>query len=468
MARERIETIADPQVTITCQGDLVVRSTVESSVLIKGDSFTVAADNENGANAGPGADAALLKAKEAPVAPDPTAEKVAERTIFASTVDINSHGDLVVQVPRQASLVLLDTVGGDVSLRNIGGGVTAADIAGDVALATVGGSVTLDTVHGDCAASDIAGDFSVSTAYGDLVLTRVDGESTLGIVHGDVAIKSTAGGLTISSIMGDMAARAVGGDLTIGDVHGDCRLAHLGGVNTVHVTDDLRISGGLRAGEHNFSADSTLSLRWPAGEPLILNASAPAIRNRIAFDSAEDSDGVLNGIIGQDGPVVNLHAGEKITLKEMGSSSKSQGASFEFDFDAAGWAEFGEMISREVSAKMDAFATQMSDQFGPDFAAQMEQHAQRAAEKAQRAAERAMRKAEAAMRKAEQRVQRESARAQRRAPKPPRPPKPPSAKAAPAPTAPVDTKSEQLKILKMLEEGKISLDEANMLLEALG
>jgi hypothetical protein len=69
-----------------------------------------------------------------------------------------------------------------------------------------------------------------------------------------------------------------------------------------------------------------------------------------------------------------------------------------------------------------------------------------------------MRKAEQAMRKAEQRAARESAYRQ------PTPPTPP-----PAPSKPkVDTKAEQLKILKMLEEGTISLDEANTLLEALG
>ena len=42
MNQERIETISNPQVTITCAGDLVIRSTIESSVMVRGDDFRMA------------------------------------------------------------------------------------------------------------------------------------------------------------------------------------------------------------------------------------------------------------------------------------------------------------------------------------------------------------------------------------------------------------------------------------------
>ena len=91
--------------------------------------------------------------------------------------------------------------------------------------------------------------------------------------------------------MGDMSVRSVTGDLTIENVHGDCSLANLGGINNVHVVMICALKGpGVRQ-THVFSR-STLTFRWPDIEPITLNAVAPAIRNRIAFDSAE-SDGTL-------------------------------------------------------------------------------------------------------------------------------------------------------------------------------
>lgn len=455
MTQERIETITNPQVTITCAGDLVVRSTVESSVLIRGDDFrvAVAASAEKQA-----------KEKEAYSAENGTEYGgAAVKGALADSVDITGSGDLVIQVPRGASVVLLDTINGDVVVKNIDGTVTANEINGDVALSTIGGSVTLDSIHGDCSASGIGGDFAINTMYGDLAVSRIDGDTTVGSVHGDFAAKSSSGGMSIEAILGDASLRAIGGDLTIANVHGDCNLANLGGLNHVHVSDDLRIEGGLAQGKHVFSADSTLTFRWPATEPITLNATAPAIRNRITFDTSDESEGVLNGSIGADGPNVNLEAGEKITLREIGSADKQAG--FEFEFDTSAWAGFGEMISAEITTKMAAFTEKMNKQFGPEFNARMEQQAQRAADQAMRAAEGAMRKAEQAMRKAEQRAERDTARQERYTQRrPPTPPAPPQAPSKPK----VDTQAEQLKILKMLEDGTISLDDANTLLESLG
>jgi hypothetical protein len=262
--------------------------------------------------------------------------------------------------------------------------------------------------------------------------------------------------------------RSVGGNLNIANVFGDCSLVNLGGNCTVHVTDDIRIKGDLAQGEHYFSADSTISFHWPAGKPVALNASAPKIRNRIAFDdnSATEAEGVFKGVIGTDGPVIHLDAGEKITMRETGSKSESANGwgEFQFEFDTTGWADFGQMISQEVNAKMESFSAKINEQFGPDFAAQMESHAQRAADQAQRAAEKAMRKAEQAMHKAERNTQREAARAEQRNAYRSTPPPPPKAPSPPK----TDTRAEQMKILKMLEAGKISLDDANKLLEALG
>jgi hypothetical protein len=467
MSQQRIETIDAPQVTIACAGDLVVRSTVEMSVLVRGDDFTVAADAGD-------VDEVVSAEKELKLdEKDPTAIKIEEikeplKLVIADSVSIASNGDLVVHVPRDASVILLDTIGGDASIKNIGGTVTANEIGGDMALSTIGGSVTLHSVHGDLSVSGVDGDFSINTVNGDLAVNRVDGDTSIEKVNGDFAAKSLSGNVALEEVLGDAALRSVGGNLTIGNVFGDCSLANLGGNCTVHVTDDIRIKGDLAQGEHYFSADSTISFHWPAGKPIMLNATAPKIRNRITFDgdAVTETEGVFNAVIGKDGPLVNLDAGEKITMRETGGKTEDANGwgGFQFEFDTTGWADFGQMISQEVNEKMELFSAKINEQFGPDFAAQMERHAQRAADQAQRAAEKAMRKAEQAMRKAERNTQREAARAEQRNAYRSAPPSPPKAPSPPK----SDTRAEQMKILKMLEEGKISLEDANKLLEALG
>jgi hypothetical protein len=117
-----------------------------------------------------------------------------------------------------------------------------------------------------------------------------------------------------------------------------------------------------------------------------------------------------------------------------------------FDF-----ADIGERISREVEQNVNRFAAEIQNKFGPDFGEKM-------AEKFARKAEQAATKAEQAAERVQQRSERQQARQTRWAPPPPKPPTPPKPKSSP---------EEQIKILKMVEQGTISPEEANTLLQAL-
>ena len=170
---------------------------------------------------------------------------------------------------------------------------------------------------------------------------------------------------------------------------------------------------------------------------------------KIQFDQLVEEGQTLSGSCGTNGPVVTLTADEKITLKSEGKAPEFEDVTIDLDFD---FADFGEKLSESINSRV----AELSTRFDTEFSG----HAERALRQAQAAIDRAVGKMEKEMARAERRAAKVVIR---KAPKPPKPPK-----AQPAPSAPPpDTTSEQLKILKMLEAGTISIEEANSLLAAL-
>ena len=150
-----------------------------------------------------------------------------------------------------------------------------------------------------------------------------------------------------------------------------------------------------------------------------------------------------------------LNAKGRIILKEADAPDKQYGDPMDMDFDIdMDFGGLGEQFSTEINNRMSEFSARMEKEFGPSFTAKIEKTAKEAAIKAERAAERAVRKAEQAARRARYQADRTSWNA----PSPARPRSPKENKA---------TEEEQIKILRMVENGIISPDEATTLLEAI-
>ena len=149
-----------------------------------------------------------------------------------------------------------------------------------------------------------------------------------------------------------------------------------------------------------------------------------------------------------------LEAKRRIILKGIQSGSEPWedygGQEYDIEADISG---LGLHIAGEINSRMTELGQRLERQFGPEFAARMEQKAQKAAQKAEQAAEKAVRKAEKAAKKAQWQMNRRY---------------PPSATPkAPKSQGTKASEEEQLKILKMVEKGIISPEEANELLAAI-
>ncbi len=426
MGQERIELGKMPQLTVECHGSLVVRGEAETAVLIKGSEYETHQD-ENG-------------------------------------LSITGHSDLKLTVPHETA-VAVRFIGGDLVVKHVHGDVSLSEVGGDVVLSGLS-NVKLQSVHGDLTVRQLDGSLSADVVFGDAACHQM-GSLSLTAVHGDLSARHLSGSVTLGQLYGDANLEFIEGDVTLQQGHRDVNVRQVGGLLQIQQAyGDIRLRGGLPNGEHFCRASGDIVVRWPIDAPINVDATAPAIKNSLPLEEVNQSDTNLTGHIGAEKTHLKLVADGRILLKEGRPTQDDwepmdQEFAFNFGFDMN---NLGERISREVEAHVTRLTASLQSQFGPDFAQDM-------AERITRQAEKAAAKAERAAERAAAQAQRQAERhARRHGPPPPRPPRPPQPGWTPQPPKAPRAKAtaeEQLKILKMVEQGIITPEEANTLLEAI-
>lgn len=409
MTKQRIDTGKAPQILVdACNGDLIVRGWSEPAVEWKGE-YQVA-ESEKGYR-------------------------------------FSGSGNLRLSLPAGSSL-WVESVSGDAILKQMDGDCLIDTVHGDVVLVALG-SFQANTVHGDLVSRGDVSALNLGEVHGD-ISARNTGGITLRAVRGDFVSRRADGAVAIEEASGDVVLRYVTDNVTIGHAHRDVNVAYADGiVNLSNVEGDVRLRGPLGEGDHRLTARGDIVVRWPSGAPLNLTATGRRVDNRLPLEDAVAKNGSLSGRIGTGGASLALNAGGRVILKEAEMVnekwSRYDGDESEFEFDmtmnGVDLAAIGARIESEINSHVARITREIETHFGPEFG-------QRIGEKMSRQAERA---GERARRKMETRGRMGGFDAP--------PPPPPARKAA--------SSEEQLKILKMVETGTISPEEAGMLLEAL-
>lgn len=415
MSEQRLNAGKAPQIIVNCHGDLWIRAWAETAIVAKGDDFT-ANQGEKG-------------------------------------VEVKSNGDLKLYLPLLSSLTVAQA-NGDLRIKGLDGEVTVVDVHGDLHFSSLN-DVTVNNASGDVSGRDLSGPLSIETTHGDLILRNIS-ELEVGQVNGDCLATFVNGTARFQRIAGDVSLKTINGDVSIEECQRDVNLRNLGGRMTVNLAHgDIRLHGGLTSGKHSLQANGDIVVRWPLSAPLHVEATAPTIRNRMTLSDLKEEVGFLSGHLGDGQTFLILNAKGRIILKEASSKHTSweeyTETDFEFEVDLNGLSEH---IATEINDRMNEWSTKLEKELGPAFAANVEESILSAADKAERAAEKAVRKAEKAAKKA---------RWQSGQIKWATPPvsTPSSTKEKKA------TEEEQLKILRMVEKGIITPEEANSLLEAI-
>jgi hypothetical protein len=121
---------------------------------------------------------------------------------------ISCAEDLILYIPRSANLNV-KKVAGDVILQAINGPVTLESIAGDMTINDLG-PVTLGTISGDASLRNI----------GALNAETINGDFTLRGSHGTCAVEKIGGDGSIRDVDGMVSITEVGSDLYVRNVHG--------------------------------------------------------------------------------------------------------------------------------------------------------------------------------------------------------------------------------------------------------
>lgn len=333
--------------------------------------------------------------------------------------------------------------------------------------------LTLATVRGDLRVRDISGPLTVGAVSGDGVLRRV-GPLTLGETYGDLSLHGATGEVRIREVFGDARLQEVDGPLSVRAVRGDLRAGGLrGGAAVESVGADLRLRPPYVAGAvYRFGVGSTARIVVPADANVRFTLRAGGrVRSSVPGLSLAEAGGVVTGALGDGEAVLEVTAGSHILLVPEVAEEAEWGAW------AAGIEDIGAVVEARVAEAMALLEARLEETLRSVDSEEIRRRVEKAAERARQAAERyareageaAQREAERARREAEretERARREAERARMQAERAERRWQRASGR-RPELSRTAATEEEILRVLRLVEEGKLTPAQAAELLAAL-
>ncbi len=351
-----------------------------------------------------------------------------ELNLFADgqIVRVHSDGDLILYAPREANFRIRD-VGGDADLRLLSGSTELMDIGGDLQMRNVG-PVSLKSVGGD---------LSVHGCSGDLSTESVGGDASLHSIKGNVKIE-------------------VGADLYLRDAEKNVQ-ASVGADAALYLNP-------LPGCFIDVEAGSDILLRLPVKVDVELSLKGSDDESiRVDFPGVRPvEEGLFRSVvIGAGGSKINLVAGSEIIVTNRDEEWENR-----VEFDPSGRDGFlkpGDFVG-SFSNQPESISQKVED--ATKRAQEASLRAQEQSDRVQRKVDSAMRRAEEKMRNAEQRSRHMGIKVGRFGF--------PSDNARPAVPAPMPrpmsepvSDAERFVVLKMLQDKKISIQDAEKLLSAL-
>lgn len=308
----------------------------------------------------------------------------------------------------------------DLSLRlPKGANISIQKIGGDSSIRGVVGGVQLGEIFGDLSIRDV-NHLVVETVHGDLSLRGAKGNVSAKQVHGDASIRDVMGNVSLDSVADDVALRDVKGNVN------------------VNVAEDIVLYLNPQAGNtYAVNAGDDILLVMPPKANATLTLSADKID--VDWEGVEQDKDATSRVValGDGSATITLSAGGDIRVSNRADAGDSAEEFGNFAGIGMDWSGFGEMLSRRVSSRV---------QRKLDEAARRIEHKTRDAE---RHGKRFRGGIEIG------RWKWDFANPPKGVPIPPKPPKPPV------------SDEERMAILKMLQEKKITAEEAEKLLAAL-
>ncbi len=296
-------------------------------------------------------------------------------------------------------------------------------------------SIFIRHIGGDASIRSLMGDIELKEIGGDLSLRDVNSVA-IETVHADFSLRGARGHLFIKSANSDVSIREVDGNVTLETVADDLALRDVRGNVSAKVAADVVMYLNPKAGNtYSVTAGDDILLVMPPKANATLTLNADEID--FAWKGVEEDEDATSRVVtlGDGSATINLNAGGDIRVTNQADAGESAEDFGNFAGVGMDWSGFGERISRRVD---------------------------QATQRAQRKIDEAARRIEQKTRDAERRATRGKGFLEVGrwnwdfAPK-----------GVPMPNKSQASDEERLTILKMLQEKKITAEEADKLLAAL-
>jgi hypothetical protein len=319
--------------------------------------------------------------------------------------------------------------------------LTVDAVMGNLQVNGVEGPVTVSAIHGNVQLRDV-GPTAREKTFGNLRAHYVEGDLKAQITRGKVRVSQVEGSLTVDQVDGNLVVEGLQGGLTTEQVRGNIRLESL---FPPEQTYRLYANGNL-----------TVYVPMDASLRMTLQADG-GIRSNLPDLTLEEKDAKLEGILGDGAASLEAEVNGRISLRPIESDEMmEEGASFDFVADLEG---LGTQIESRITEAMAEMEVRLEESLGridsEQIRMQMEQAKEQALRKTEHAAEKARKVAEREAERARMRAERAERRWQRASGKKSRPKREPA------------TDEERMRVLRMVEEGKITPEQAAELLAAL-
>jgi len=338
-------------------------------------------------------------------------------------------GDLRVSGREESTLEVQAPEKGKLQVERSGDEVSIQCRSGCIIFAPETARLNIEQVGGDARITGVSNDVFLRTVGGDLSIRRL-GSASFEMVGGDVRARKVNGDISIDQVGGDAALERISGNVTLRTVGGDVYLTrHEGGMDVSAGGDAVVSYLPAEDSDSTVRAGGDLSCTLQNGASVMVEYAYGGDLH-LAFPQSEDGDTGQQIKLGEGAAALHLNAGGDLFIRNGDTPGD----------------EMGMFDHLEVISEIDAKIAEMETQFDALGAGLHGFDAKQIGEKVRRSVAKAQRKA-ARAEKIRLRHERaifgfEEAQS-------------------------ALSEEERLTILKMVEDGKINVSEAEELLKAL-
>lgn len=288
-------------------------------------------------------------------APEFVAEGNAGRLRNAALIRVTVPAWLAVTVKNATGDVRVENLASDINLEAVHGDLRLTSLTGSVLVAQVDGSLRGEGLTDLRLMGGCNGDLRFEEGHsltaeliaGDLRLHGAT-EARINRVRGDVWIEQVEGPVQVTRADGDARLSAIAGPVKIQALSGDLRGAALtGGLAAPHVNGDAVLHGPFGAGEeYVLSAEGDVSVHLPEDADLRLAVKAGGrIRSDAQLTPATDGLPAFTATLGSGAGRMSLSSGGDLRIDQIGVEPRAKAAPDPLS-------NLGERIRRQVSASL--------------------------------------------------------------------------------------------------------------------